>query len=100
MEEIDISLLNISVNDAIQFVKNCKALKKLCFKVDDNVDFDRLNERLGVKWRAMSTKSNESEKMYDINGSTTNLKTAIIVRCNASQKLLQNLNDDAFHRFQ
>lgn len=61
MEEIDISLLEISTDDAIKFVKNCKLLKKLCYGADDNAILAHLKTKLGVKWQVMIAKFNESE---------------------------------------
>lgn len=59
IEEIVITMVTISVNDAIQFVKNCKSLKKLCFRVDENADIDYLKTSLEVKWQAKITKLND-----------------------------------------
>lgn len=59
MEEIDISLLKITVNDAIQFVLNCKSLKKLCFKTDYNVDLNHLKEKAGMKCHVVCAEVNE-----------------------------------------
>lgn len=44
IEEIDITVTTISVNVAIQLVKNCKSLNKLCFRVDENADFDYVSK--------------------------------------------------------
>lgn len=56
MEEIDISLLTISVDDAIRFVDGCKSLKKLCFKTYQNVDLAGLEARLRVEWQLLSVR--------------------------------------------
>lgn len=65
MEEIDISMLKMSVNHVIQVLNHCKVLKKLCFKVENTFDFDRLRARLGVKWQVASAKSNNLE-IFDV----------------------------------
>lgn len=62
MEEIDISLLTISVDDAIQFVDGCKSLKKLCFKTYHNVDLARLEARLGAGWQLVSARFSKLEE--------------------------------------
>lgn len=65
VEEIYISMLKISKNDAIHLVENCKSLKRLCYKADDNADIDYLKAKLGVEWQVTNTKCNEM-KRYDI----------------------------------
>lgn len=64
MEEIDISMVNISADDTIQIVEGCKFFKKLCFRTGYNVDFDGLKARLGDKWQVEST--NEQYEWYCI----------------------------------
>ena len=56
IETINISMLKISFSDAIEFVKYCKRLKKLCFVIKDIAGFDRLQESLAPEWHAVSVK--------------------------------------------
>lgn len=71
MEEIDISLLTISADDAIRFVDGCLSLKKLCFTTYYNVDLAGLQARLGVEWQLMSAsyrklRYTEEYEMYTV----------------------------------
>lgn len=68
LEEVDISMLTISVNDAIRFVAKCKSLKKFCFETDQTVDVNHLKERVGAKYHVECTKIEKSNgfKLYCI----------------------------------
>lgn len=68
IEEIDITLLTISVDDAIRFVDGCKSLKKLCFKTYYYVDLAGLEPKLGWNWHLVSARFNilEEFKMYTV----------------------------------
>lgn len=63
IESINISMLKISFNVAIEFVKYCKRLKKLCFVIENDAGFIRLQDMLAPEWHAVSVKS---ETMYHI----------------------------------
>lgn len=62
IEEIDITVTTISVNVAIQLVENCKSLNKLCFRVDENADFDYVRTSFGEKWQIKIKKCNKTER--------------------------------------
>lgn len=62
IEEIDITVTTISVNVAIQLVENCKSLNKLCFRVDENADFDYVRTSFGEKWQIKIKKCNRTER--------------------------------------
>lgn len=63
LESIDISMLQTSFDEAIEFVKYCKRLKKLCFVIENDAGFIHLQEMLAPEWHAVSVKS---ETMYRI----------------------------------
>lgn len=64
MESINISMLKISFDDAIEIVKYCKRLKRLCFVMENDDGFIRLQATLAPEWHAVSVKSVRSESMY------------------------------------
>lgn len=64
MESIDISMLKISFDDAFEFVKYCKHLEKLCFVIENDAGFIRLQRMLAPEWHAESVES--KTMMYHI----------------------------------
>lgn len=62
IEEIDFTVTTISVNVAIQLVENCKSLNKLCFRVDENADFDYVRTSFGEKWQIKIKKCNKTKR--------------------------------------